>query len=211
MEKQRLKSYCKLNGYTYKNIEKQLLFVRHAEGYHNSLFDEKKVHEAVNIRDPELTPLGHRQVADLRREVDALINSGVKIEKVVVSPMTRTLQTAWGTFNGYNIPFQANHLVTEYSDAPCNYGTNRSQLETVWSQVNFAAVPEVWWDEDENDVTITLRAKRFREWLFRQPEKCLAVVSHAGFLHELLQEQFRNCELKRINWIHRSRRQAKEV
>ena len=87
-------------------------------------------------------------------------------------------------------------------------------LETflsIISQVNFAAVPEVWWDEDETDVTITLRAKRFREWLFRQPEKCLAVVSHAGFLHELLQEQFRNCELKRINWIHRSRRQAKEV
>ena len=41
-----------------------------------------------------------------RLKVDALINSGVKIEKVVVSPMTRTLQTAWGTFNGYNIPFQ---------------------------------------------------------------------------------------------------------
>ena len=39
-------------------------------------------------------------------KVDALIKSGVKIEKVVVSPMTRTLQTAWGTFNGYNIPFQ---------------------------------------------------------------------------------------------------------
>ena len=39
-------------------------------------------------------------------KVDALIASGVKIEKIVVSPMTRTLQTAWGTFNGYNIPFQ---------------------------------------------------------------------------------------------------------
>ena len=39
-------------------------------------------------------------------KVDALISSGVKIEKIVVSPMTRTLQTAWGTFNGYNIPFQ---------------------------------------------------------------------------------------------------------
>jgi hypothetical protein len=39
-------------------------------------------------------------------KVDALIKSGVKIEKVVVSPMTRTLQTAWGTFNGHSIPFQ---------------------------------------------------------------------------------------------------------
>jgi len=211
MEKQPLNvsPYCKVNGHTYKKIEKQLLFVRHAEGYHNSLFDEKRVHEAVNIRDPELTPLGNCQVADLRKEVDALIKSGVKIEKVVVSPMTRTLQTAWGTFNGHSIPFQANHLITEYSDAPCNYGTNKTQLARMWPQVDFSTVPEVWWDEDENDVTITLRAKRFREWLFRQPEKCLAIVSHAGFLHELLQEQFRNCELKRINWIHRSRRHAK--
>jgi broad specificity phosphatase PhoE len=58
-----------VNGHTYKKIEKQLLFVRHAEGYHNSLFDEKRVHEAVNIRDPELTPLGNCQVADLRKEV----------------------------------------------------------------------------------------------------------------------------------------------
>lgn len=62
-------SDCKVNGHTYKKIEKQLLFVRHAEGFHNSLFDEKRVHEAVNIRDPELTPLGNCQVADLRKEV----------------------------------------------------------------------------------------------------------------------------------------------
>ena len=165
--------------------------MRHAEGYHNSLFDEKRVHEAVNIRDPELTPLGNCQVADLRKEVlnflssrsysilfcvenrseylnaqctkqllyfsnnynfsstvvcviffyfkmlkllldrascfsprktyvthfkvDALISSGVKIEKIVVSPMTRTLQTAWGTFNGYNIPFQVKQNINEWT------------------------------------------------------------------------------------------------
>ena len=78
-------------------------------------------------------------------------------------------------------------------------------------QVDFSMVPEVWWNENENDVSITLRAKRFRKWLFDQPEKCMVVVSHAGFLHELLQEQFRNCELKRINWVHKSRRQAKNI
>ena len=66
-------SDCKINGQTYKRIEKQLLFVRHAEGYHNSLFEERKVHEAINIRDPELTPLGNNQVADLRKEVGTKI------------------------------------------------------------------------------------------------------------------------------------------
>ena len=78
------------------------------------------------------------------------------------------------------------------------------------SQVDFTGVPEVWWNENENENTIAERAKKFRDWLFSQPEQCMAVVSHAGFLHELLQEQFRNCELKRINWIHRSRKLAKE-
>ena len=47
--------------------------MRHAEGYHNSLFDERKVHEAINIRDPELTPLGNNQVADLRKEVGTTV------------------------------------------------------------------------------------------------------------------------------------------
>lgn len=198
--------YCNVNGQTYRKIEKELLFVRHAEGFHNSLFEEKRVREAISVRDPDLTPNGNNQVADLRREVDMLINSGLEVEKIIVSPMTRTLQTAWGTFGGHDIPFQACHYVTEYSDAPCNYGTNKSTLQEQWPQVDFSMVPEVWWNENESEETIARRARQFREWLFKQPEKCMAVVSHAGFLHELLQEHFKNCELKRINWIHRSRK-----
>ena len=61
-----------MNGQTYKKIEKQLLFVRHAEGFHNSLFEEKKVTEAISIRDPDLTPFGYCQVADLRKEVSLI-------------------------------------------------------------------------------------------------------------------------------------------
>jgi len=198
--------HCNVNGQTYRKIEKELLFVRHAEGFHNSLFEEKRVREAISVRDPDLTPNGNNQVADLRREVDMLIHSGLEVEKIIVSPMTRTLQTAWGTFGGHDIPFQACHYVTEYSDAPCNYGTPKSTLQEQWPQVDFSMVPEVWWNENESEETIARRARQFREWLFKQPEKCMAVVSHAGFLHELLQEHFKNCELKRINWIHRSRK-----
>uniref|UniRef100_A0A0D6QTA0 Phosphoglycerate mutase-like protein n=1 Tax=Araucaria cunninghamii TaxID=56994 RepID=A0A0D6QTA0_ARACU len=79
---------------------KTLHLVRHAQGYHNVAGEKDyKAYLSYEFADASLTPLGWQQVDNLRKHV---ANSGIasKIELVVTSPLTRTMQTAVGVFGG---------------------------------------------------------------------------------------------------------------
>ena len=47
-------------------VKKRLLFIRHAEAYHNSLYKSGLKNNALLVRDPQLTPAGHNQVQKLQ-------------------------------------------------------------------------------------------------------------------------------------------------
>ncbi|MBA0820892.1 hypothetical protein Goarm_017781, partial [Gossypium armourianum] len=72
--------------------------IRHAHGLHNL---ESERHrdplKRIQYADPELSPLGWQQVREQRKDLSA---SGLleRIELVVTSPLTRTLQTSVGIF-----------------------------------------------------------------------------------------------------------------
>ncbi|XP_024532652.1 phosphoglycerate mutase-like protein [Selaginella moellendorffii] len=74
--------------------------VRHAQGYHNVAGEvDIASYNDYALLDASLTPNGWNQVARLRKHVvDTGLGNG--IELVVVSPLTRTLQTAVGVFGG---------------------------------------------------------------------------------------------------------------
>ncbi|KAA3466502.1 phosphoglycerate mutase-like protein 1 [Gossypium australe] len=77
-----------------------LLCVRHAQGRHN-LEAEKSRDPLTSFEyfDAELSSLGWQQVYDKRKHV---CSSGLleRVEVVISSPMSRTLQTAVGIFHG---------------------------------------------------------------------------------------------------------------
>ncbi|TYG59739.1 hypothetical protein ES288_D07G009900v1 [Gossypium darwinii] len=74
------------------------MHIRHAHGLHNL---ESERHrdplKRIQYADPELSPLGWQQVREQRKDLSA---SGLleRIELVVTSPLTRTLQTSVGIF-----------------------------------------------------------------------------------------------------------------
>ncbi|XP_047327637.1 phosphoglycerate mutase-like protein [Impatiens glandulifera] len=79
---------------------KTIHLVRHAQGFHNVAGE--KDHDAYmseELFDANLTSFGWQQVDNLRKHVDS---SGIsqKVELVIVSPLTRTMQTAVGVFGG---------------------------------------------------------------------------------------------------------------
>ncbi|XP_060673409.1 phosphoglycerate mutase-like protein 1 isoform X2 [Ziziphus jujuba] len=79
---------------------KTLHLVRHAQGIHN--VEGEKNHDAYlsyDLFDAHLTPLGWKQVHNLRKHVQA---SGLskRIDLVITSPLLRTMQTAVGVFGG---------------------------------------------------------------------------------------------------------------
>uniref|UniRef100_A0A7N2N6P9 Phosphoglycerate mutase-like protein 1 n=1 Tax=Quercus lobata TaxID=97700 RepID=A0A7N2N6P9_QUELO len=79
---------------------KTLHLVRHAQGIHN--VEGEKDHDAYlsyDLFDANITPLGWKQVDNLRKHVHAC-GLSKRIDLVVVSPLLRTMQTAVGVFGG---------------------------------------------------------------------------------------------------------------
>ncbi|XP_045799347.1 phosphoglycerate mutase-like protein 1 isoform X2 [Trifolium pratense] len=79
---------------------KKLHLVRHAQGFHNVEGDKNPdSYVSYDLFDASLTPLGWKQVDNLREHVKA---SGLskRVQLVVVSPLSRTMQTAVGVFGG---------------------------------------------------------------------------------------------------------------
>ncbi|XP_027905083.1 phosphoglycerate mutase-like protein 1 isoform X1 [Vigna unguiculata] len=79
---------------------KTLHLVRHAQGFHNVEGEKNfEAYKSYDLFDASLTPLGWKQVENLRGHVKA---SGLSktIELVIVSPLLRTMQTAVGVFGG---------------------------------------------------------------------------------------------------------------
>ncbi|GAB2222394.1 hypothetical protein Drorol1_Dr00013611 [Drosera rotundifolia] len=74
--------------------------VRHAQGFHNVVGNkDPRAYLSYDLLDASLTPFGWDQVDNLREHVR---ETGLlkKIELVVTSPLTRTMQTAGGVFGG---------------------------------------------------------------------------------------------------------------
>ncbi|KAL2340041.1 hypothetical protein Fmac_007981 [Flemingia macrophylla] len=79
---------------------KTLHLVRHAQGVHNVEGEKNfEAYKSYDLFDAHLTPLGWKQVDNLREHVNTSSLSRT-IELVIVSPLLRTMQTAVGVFGG---------------------------------------------------------------------------------------------------------------
>ena len=202
--------------------EKTILFVRHAEGWHNKHARELPNWHADALglteayRDARLTPVGEGQARALNAELAANATF-VPPDVVVVSTLTWTIQTAALAFEGFDVPFEATELCRErIADHECDHRRTRAALEADFgSFVDFSDVVDdddaLWTSRKEvepDEMAATLcseRAADFLAWLAARPEPRVAVVSHWVFLKHLfalypafpeLAENFRNAELR---------------
>jgi broad specificity phosphatase PhoE len=161
--------------------------VRHAEGFHNLSVENE------SIRDPDLTPLGEQQCADLR----ASFPSHSKLAKLVASPLRRTIKTCDLAFGGSETPYPIVLLDTlqEVSDAPCDVGSDKDALRAAFGdKIDLERVRDSWTQKGEGSVfeptmeALMARAKSARRALRElagDGDDEIAVVSHGGFLHFL--------------------------
>ena len=104
-----------------RSAPKKVLVVRHGQGAHNRTIKN------WGLVDPELTPEGEAQVADLHARLKQ--DERVKhIELIVVSPLTRAMQTATGGLDGCKAPYCMLPLLRERLGAPCDTGRTRTEL-----------------------------------------------------------------------------------
>ena len=150
------------------------------------------------IFDAPITELGKTQAEQARREVEKL-----DIQNVIVSPFTRTLQTAQLIF-GNSFPFQINAVVREQLVNSCDVGSPPYKLAKDFPHLNFNHLDECWWHEGEKDYrgisvepeeVLMERADRFVDYMKRKGIHSTAIVSHGNFIRALTGIKPQNCEV----------------
>ncbi|KAF3494506.1 hypothetical protein DY000_02054629 [Brassica cretica] len=176
--------------------------LRHGQAMHNVAAEkDRNALLSPHLFDAPLTDHGHQQVENLRERV---VSSGLlkRVELVVTSPLLRTMQTAVGVFGNedkqQNIPSSPSIVALEVA----RDRNIESEEDNLWR-------PDVRESEEE----IFARGLEFMKWLWKRPEKEVAVVSHGIVLQHMLYvfandcdktithelcKRFANCELRTV-------------
>ena len=144
---------------------KRVCFVRHGQGAHNRTIAN------WGIVDPELTSEGEAQVADLHERLKPFIP---EVQLIVVSPLTRAMQTATGGFAGSSAPYVLTPILRERLGAPCDTGRTKTELLRCFPEiVNWEGtdtLPEVWW-ATETEYDLLDRVDQLKAWITARPEQ----------------------------------------
>lgn len=188
------------------NRTKTIHFIRHAEGTHNEVNQAFGNDTPVTVGTPNawdymdarLTNKGIGQCIKVRDEL--LGDATKKPELIVVSPFTRTLQTAHIIFCGRGVPFLVHHLCRErWGKYTCDKRRPKTEIvedmrpvyEETGDAIDFDSFgfeteeDSHWQEFREPDEECTARGIAMMEWLATRPENEIAVVTHSSWLKHL--------------------------
>lgn len=182
---------------------RSILCIRHGQSTANVAYDETGIDPGVP--DARLTPKGEAQVAEAR---DLLRDHPVDL--VVVTPLTRALQTAYGIFGGHpSTPrFVVEALHRERLEGSCDIGRAPAYLVAEYPTLDFSHLDDIWWHA-EGDVdprgfhvepleTTLERVRLFRAFLTGRSERHVAVVGHGTFFYHLTGVFLPNCGMTEL-------------
>nr|WP_213394963.1 histidine phosphatase family protein [Yoonia sp.] len=184
-------------------IAKRIHFIRHAQSEHNAraaeVRDEDVLRRDPALRDARLTELGQSQAKALASEISRLHD----IKLVVVSPLSRAIQTAIAAFEGHPAPRLIQPLHREMQESYCDIGQSPVHLAKAFPTFAFDHLDDPWWHNDIDDGSpypretldaFERRVTVFKDWLIGRPEDCIAVVGHGTFLKRLTGTVFDNAQ-----------------
>jgi broad specificity phosphatase PhoE len=164
-----------------------MILLRHGQSEFNLHFGATR--RDPGIVDPRLTELGHAQA-----DAAAQALAGQGIERIIVSPYTRTLQTVRPVAAALGVPVTIDPIVRERYAFACDIGSPRPVLERAWPEHDFGLIDDIWWPgEEEPENSIVDRAARFRIRLSERHDWAnTLVVSHWGFILSLTGQSVAN-------------------
>ena len=170
------------------------LIIRHAQSTWNVIFGAARID--AGLPDPGLTEEGRRQAETLAQSLE-----GEGLTRLISSPYRRTLETASIVAERLQIPITVDPLVRERCAFSCDQGSAPASLRAAWPQLDFAALPEVWWGGlIESMETLEARCATFRDKLARLPDRSrVAIVSHWGFIRGLTGLEVGNATWARLD------------
>ncbi len=157
-----------------------MILLRHGQSEFNLRFTATR--KDPGIPDPALTPLGQQQAEEAAETL-----AGRRLSRIIVSPYTRTLQTAAPIARRLGLPVFVNPLVRERCAFSCDIGTPRATLANAWPHHDFTHLDDIWWPRQEEPAEAVIdRAALFRAEMAALPDWSeTLVVSHWGFVMAL--------------------------
>ncbi len=204
------------------NRTKTIHFIRHAEGTHNEANNAYGDETPTTFSTPgswayldaRLTDHGINQCVKFR--TSSL--EGVNPQLVVVSPFSRTLQTAHIMFGGKRIPFIVHDLCRErWGLYTCDKRRPKQDVvgdfapiyDETSDVIDFDTYgypteeDEQWTEEREPDENCTNRGIAMMQWLATRPEREIAIVSHSSWLKHLFRAFGQSVHSKDKETLHR--------
>ena len=157
-----------------------MILLRHGQTMFNVVFGETR--RDPGIHDPPLTELGRSQAQDSAEAI-----AGEEVTRIVSSPYTRALQTAWIVAGRLGVPVFVEPDVRERTAFACDVGTRASELAADWPTLDFSGMDEIWWNQPHE----TVEDFHFRCASFRRAAAdaddwgSTAVVTHWGVIRSL--------------------------
>jgi len=154
------------------------------------------------VWDAPLTALGCEQARQARDKIAEL-----EIEQVLVSPLTRAIQSAELIFNGI-APIRVIPDHRELLTHSCDVGVSATVLRHKFPQLSFDGLPELWWHQgakNKDGVPVEPhnlfqeRIDVFAEQIADMQERRVAIVGHGNVFKALAGFEMRNCEIKLFN------------
>lgn len=158
--------------------------LRHGQALHN-------VDRQYTFTDPPLTALGEQQASLVR--IEALP------DLIVISPMTRTIQTAMIVFRDFSdCEVQIWPDLREAFDATCNKGVAKALLSAKFPHLDLTECHEQWDYEAHTHDGATARGERVRSRLQKLSKyRHIYVITHRCFAAYLVQgPRFDVCEMR---------------
>merc|ERR1711935_204186 len=204
-----------------ENRTKIIHFIRHAEGTHNEANHaygddtpcQFTTEGSWQYMDAKLTDKGIKQCLVQLKEMGK-----VQPELIIVSPFTRTLQTAHIMFGGKDCPFMVHDLCRErWGLYTCDKRRKKQEIlqefEAIYAHTNdhidfttfgyATEEDEDWTDAREPADHVTNRGIQMMQWLATRPEKEIAVVTHSSWLKHLFRAFGESVNTKDKETMHR--------
>ena len=164
---------------------KNLYLIRHGHSLHNELFHKIGI-QAFRIPqtiDSSLTNEGHLQSIELGQSW----SKKNEIDLVLVSPLTRTLETCMNIFGDTDIPMISEEFLREYpiGEDTCNKRSSLTSLKYKFPKVEFNldSDEDTLWTQDnrENIDELEKRLDKMVRYLHGRNEKNIAIVGHSSY------------------------------
>lgn len=176
---------------------KNIYFIRHGEGYHNL--------NNYSLLYPRLTEKGLSQCTVLKTKL-----KDIKFDKIYVSPLIRTIETALNSFDENN-KFISIDYIREVVKNNCDYCGSIQDKKNNFSNIEFC-VGKIN-NNLESDEEVNIRLVKLFNLINHENYENIAIVSHGEFIFRFVnkygdllsienKEFFNNCEY-RIGMINR--------